>query len=389
MAQDVPNTSRIQRTFTFPVGFHALTRVPIINYQLNRWCSFGLLPLDGLRAVGARVHRLEDLQPELTRWAEEALAQNRPEIACFALRGAEFFVPHEHPDKRALYERFQALFYGDAFGGDELERIDVPYPGGSLPLLRVPARGQRRGMIVIHGGFDSFMEELYPWACAFAARGYEAVLFEGPGQGGALKRSGLTLDWAWERPARAVLDHLGAQDVAWLGVSMGGWLCFRAAAHEPRIRRVIASSVAFDYLQIPPRPVAWFARFCLRYPRLLDALARAKARKLPRERWGLDNVLAITGQRSPTAAARYFLQMNEENLCAPAVRQDVLIQTGSEDSFIPMKIHHKQIEALTGARSVTGRVFYPDTCAHNHCQVGNTGLALDEMAAWIERVSGS
>jgi hypothetical protein len=28
---------------------------------------------------------------------------------------------------------------------------------------------------------------------------------------------------------------------------MGGYLCFRAAAFEPRIARVIASSVAFDY----------------------------------------------------------------------------------------------------------------------------------------------
>ena len=30
---------------------------------------------------------------------------------------------------------------------------------------------------------------------------------------------------------------------------MGGWFCFRAAAFEPRIKRVIASSVAYDYIK--------------------------------------------------------------------------------------------------------------------------------------------
>jgi pimeloyl-ACP methyl ester carboxylesterase len=52
-----------------------------------------------------------------------------------------------------------------------------------------------------------------------------------------------------------VLDYFHLDDVTLLGISMGGWLCFRAAAYEPRIRRVIALSIAFDYMQIPSLPI--------------------------------------------------------------------------------------------------------------------------------------
>jgi len=46
-----------------------------------------------------------------------------------------------------------------------------------------------------------------------------------------------------------------------------------------------------------------------------------------------------------------------------------------------------QIKALTNAKSVTGRVFTEDEQAHNHCQIGNIGLALDVMLKWIDEKS--
>jgi hypothetical protein len=38
---------------------------------------------------------------------------------------------------------------------------------------------------------------------------------------------------------------------------------------------------------------------------------------------------------------------------------------------------------LTGARSVTGRLFTRQEQAHNHVHVGNVGLSLRVMADWI------
>jgi len=78
-------------------------------------------------------------------------------------------------------------------------------------------------------------------------------------------------------------------------------------------------------------------------------------------------------------------QLSAKNLLSWLVEQDVLILTGSEDHFIPLKMHDMQVKALTNARSVTGRIFTREEQAQNHCQVGNMGLALKVMADWLER----
>jgi hypothetical protein len=62
----------------------------------------------------------------------------------------------------------------------------VPYEGAALPLIRLPSiSGEKRGIIVLHGGFDSFIEEFYSWMVFFSNHGYEVIGFEGPGQGAA------------------------------------------------------------------------------------------------------------------------------------------------------------------------------------------------------------
>jgi len=210
------------------------------------------------------------------------------------------------------------------------------------------------------------------------------VMFEGPGQGAALKKSGLPLTHEWEKPVRAVLDHFRLDNVTLLGISMGGWMCFRAAAFEPRITRVIASSIAFDYMQIPSLPVQFLARFLLQFPGLMDYLAGLKMKASYQERWGINNLMYITKIPSPVEASSVLLRFNEQNLHSELVKQDVLILTGAEDHFIPLKLHYKQVNALKNARSLTARIFTREEHAQNHCQIGNIGLSLEVMLRWIE-----
>lgn len=370
--------------FTFPVGYHTLHKTRIIDFQLNRWHSLGYARLEDMRAAGARIKTLADWKGELMRQATQALDEGRRIHGTFYYRAAEFFTHPSDPDKQALYERFIDLFYNDLFAGEQLERHTVPYGDAFLPALRVPHQGDTtRGTLVIHGGFDSFIEEFYSIACYVAEQGYDVVLFDGPGQGGALRTYGLPLEYTWERPARAILDYFDLEDVTWLGISMGGWLCFRAAANEPRIQRVIAWSIAYDYMQIPPRFIADFARWLLQHPRLMNTLSDWKMRMLPQEKWGIDNLLFITRTSSTVDAARALVQFNAENLQSDRVTQDVLILTGAADHFIPLKMHHLQVQALTQARSITERIFTAAEQGQNHCQIGNMGLALTVMADWL------
>ncbi len=184
-----------------------------------------------------------------------------------------------------------------------------------------------------------------------------------------------------------MLDYFHLDDVTLLGISLGGWLCFRAAAYEPRIRRVIALSIAFDYMQIPPLPIQLLVKVLMLSRGLMDYLARLKMNANYQERWGINNLRYITKTTTPMDATDILLQFNEYNLHSELVKQDVLILTGAEDHFIPLKMHQKQVNALRNAKSVTGRIFTKKDQAQNHCQIGNIGLALDVMQKWMKEMT--
>jgi len=362
--------------------------VKIINFQINRWYSLGYARLEDMKWAGGQIRTFDDWKAVMTGLAEKAVSGERWINAAFYYRAAEFFVLPSDPDKEKFYDRFADLFYNKDFFSEPIERHEIPYAGSYLPSLRIPsARKPVRGTVVIHGGFDSFIEEWYSCATFFAASGYDVVMFEGPGQGAALKKAGLPLTHEWEKPVGAILNHFGLEDVTLLGISMGGWMCLRAAAFEPRITQAIASSIAFDYMQIPPLPIQVLARFLLQFPGLMDYLAGLKMKASYQERWGINNLMYITKIPSPVEASGVLLRFNEQNLHSDLVNQDVLILTGAEDHFIPLKMHDKQVNALKNARSVTARIFTEEDQGQNHCQIGNIGLSLDVMLKWIEEKS--
>ncbi len=375
------------KQFEFPVGYHQLHKTKIIDYQLNRWHSMGYERLEDMRQAGANIQTLDDWKDEMLRQAQQAMEEGRLLNGTFFYRAAEFFTAGDDPDKMIVYETFIDLFYNQLFPDEPLKRFWIPYENGYLTAIKVDRQtADHIGDLVIFGGFDSFIEEFYSMATFFAARGYDVYLFEGPGQGGTLRFSGIPLTYEWEKPMTTVLDFFDLDDVSILGISMGGWLCFRAAAFEPRIKRVIASSIAFDYMQIPPTFVAGFARWMLGHRRLTELLTNVKMRMMPQEKWGVDNLMYITKEPHPVDASDIMLQFNEANQRPDLVTQDVLILTGEEDHFIPMKLYHLQVAALKNARSVTACIFTRAEGGQNHCQVGNLGLALDTMFDWLDKV---
>jgi pimeloyl-ACP methyl ester carboxylesterase len=373
--------------FTFPVGYQEFHREQLFNYQLNRWYSFGYARLEDMREAGQHIKNFADWKAEMLRLAESAVFEERLMNAAFYYRAAEFYTFTGDPDKDALYDKFINLF-DQAFQYDAIERFKVPYKKTFLPAMKIPPSGEKTGTIVMHGGFDSYIEEFYSWMRYFSDHGFEVIAFEGPGQGAARKKYGLALDHEWEKPAQAVLDYFQLDGVTWLGISMGGWFCFRAAAFEPRIKRVIASGIAFDYTQIPNIVAQKMMIFFFKHLRnFSNKVTLKKMKKDGMHAWSIGNLMYIADKKTPLDAADVALQMNEKNLHSELVKQDVLILTGREDHFIPFKMHAKQVKALTNAKSVTARVFFKGEQAQNHCQIGNIGLALDVMVNWTKSKS--
>lgn len=374
--------------FTFPVGYHKFHKDQIFNFQLNRWHSLGYTRFKDIEEAAQRIETFGDWKIEMLKLAERAVSEKRLINAVFYYRSAEFYTTPEDPDKEPLYDKFIDLFYM-AFKNDPIERFQVPYQKTFLPAMKVPAiTGKKRGTIVMHGGFDSYIEEFYSWMRYFSDNGYEVIAFEGPGQGAALKKYSLFLDYEWEKPAGAVLDYFNLSDVTWLGISMGGWFCFRAAAFEPRIKRVIASAIAYDYTKFVN--IVGQMLMKLFFIHLRDFSNRVTLKKMKKDKmhaWSIGNLMYISNKKTPMDAADVMFQLNEKNLHSELVKQDILILTGRNDHFIPFKMHKMQVKALTGAKSVTERIFTKKEHAQNHCQIGNIGLALEVMVKWIEKVS--
>ena len=370
--------------FTFPVGYHQFHKDQLFNFQLNRPYSLGYARFDDLQEAGKRIGTFGEWKTEMLRLATESLSEGRLINAAFYYRAAEFYTFPDDPDKEPLYDKFSELFYR-AFEDHGIERIQVPYGESMLPAIAVEPEGKPRGTIILHGGYDSFIEEFYSLMQYFAASGFKVIGFEGPGQGAARRKSGLPLDYRWEEPVGSVLNHLGLEDVTLVGLSMGGYFALRSAAFEQRVKRVIVSGHAFDYRKVAPAPASWLLVFFRDYLReFTNRLSRWKIRRGGMEAWNISHMMYVLGVDEPMAALDFAFQLNEENLHSDLVKQDVLILASRNDHFIPFRLHELQLRRLTSARSVTDRVFTKEDHAHNHCQIGNIGLALKVMREWLD-----
>ncbi|MCJ2513675.1 MAG: alpha/beta hydrolase [Candidatus Thermoplasmatota archaeon] len=374
--------------FIFPIGYHKFHRKQVFNFQLNRWHSLGYSSFEDIKDVGQRINTFEDWNSEMVKLAEKAESENRLINAAFYYRAAEFYILQENSEKMQMYDKFSNLFY-KAIEKDNIERLKIPYLKGFLPAIRIAPIGEKIGTLIVHGGFDSFIEEWYSPMRYFSDRGYEVIGFEGPGQGAAIRKYNLALDWKWEKPAKVILDYFKLDDVSWLGISMGGWFCFRASAYESRIKRVIASSIGYDYIGTMNIMLQKMHNLFLKRARNLSNKMLLKAIKKGEgmQAWQTAQLIYITKKEIPMDAFEVMMELNAENLHSEMVKQDVLILTGRNDHFIPFRAHDMQIKALTHAKSITAKVFTRETHAHNHCQIGNIGLSLDIMGKWIKEKS--
>jgi pimeloyl-ACP methyl ester carboxylesterase len=366
---------------TLPVGFHQFHPNRFYNYQMNRWHSEGYTRPDDLKKAAAVIKTNEDYKNAFVSLAKEAVADGRLKNAAFYYRAAEFLTRPTDPDKIPLYDQFIKVFY-EAFKDDNIGRTEVPYTGGFLPAMRLSPVGDKKGTVLIHGGFDSLIEEFYAIWKLFSEDGYEVIAFEGPGQGGALRKHHLAFDHAWEKPTSAILDYFNLSDVTILGISMGGYWCLRAAAFERRIKRVIVFPPVFDWMESTNGFSRALVNWMMKWEGLMRAGIRMKMR-VPTMEHVINNTLFIAQKDDLLDVVRWQQAMNKEFLHSELVDQDVLLLGGEKDAFQPPVLYHKQWKALTNARSITGRMFTEADQAANHCGMGNLGLVVQVMLHWM------
>lgn len=373
------------------VGYHDFHTDRSINFQCNRWVQWiGPEAVAEVAALAAHANGYPEWIEGFLALERGAREQGRVLAAAFYGRAAEFFM--EPADSRRPLAR--ARFLTDMRGLYGVAPVEVPYTDGAcrgmLPAYDLCPDAIPVETVLVFGGFDSYVEEFLPMAVGFVAEGYRVILFDGPGQGGALEDHGLPMTPAWEKPVASVLDHFGIDhDVTAIGVSLGGGLVVRAAAFEPRLARIIAFDIFDDELDVtarqigPGASVAVRLLLALRARPVINAVARRAAVRKPVSAWGLRQGMHITG----TGSAYDFLRaarVTHTRKISGRVTGDVLLLAGADDHYVPLCQLYRQAKSLANARSVTMRIFTAADQASNHCQIGNVGLAVRFGLSWLE-----
>jgi predicted alpha/beta-fold hydrolase len=168
-------------------------------------------------------------------------------------QAAFFFILDNDPRKKEIYEKHTGCFQaaGKLFD-PPFEPLAIPYEGKSLFGYFLRCDDKPRPTVLIQMGADGSSEQIYFSGGGAAAlrRGYNALIFEGPGQTGTFMRDrSLTYRYDWEVPVKAVVDYaltrreVDPSRIALIAYSMGGYLGPRAVAFEKRIAACIASGL--------------------------------------------------------------------------------------------------------------------------------------------------
>jgi alpha-beta hydrolase superfamily lysophospholipase len=379
-------------TGRFPVGYYPLHPNVSLNFQLNRfhgWANEELM-LEEMRTVTPRIAGYADWTREMLALSDTALSAGRHLPAAYYARAAQFFLRPDDPRYAPARQRF--LDNAEAGNGvTAADRHQVPYGATQLTAYRFTP-DQPRGTIVVFGGYDSYIAEWLPAALALRDAGLDTVVFDGPGQGTVLD-AGTPMTPDWHLPVAAVLDHFGLSDVTLAGFSLGGCLVMRAAAHEPRVSRVIAWDILPDLLEASAKLFetlglgAITAHFDQLPAPVFDAAVEEACRTDLLADWFLGQGRRVMGAGTPAEVFNAWRAYRTDDV-SHLVTQDVLLLAGAADHYVPLHMLGDQILTLPAARSLSARVFTEAEHAHNHCQIGNQGLALQVILDWLDQVGG-
>jgi pimeloyl-ACP methyl ester carboxylesterase len=383
LIQNVPEAA--QRAGPFPVGYHQLHPDISLNYQMNRFLG-NANALEEIRSAAPKIHDYADFVRESLALSERALSGGERLNGALYLRSAEFFMFSGDPRRQEARRRFVQLMR-EEFSISGRERHEIPYGEGKLFAYRFTGP-EPKGTIVFFGGFDSYLEESFQIFLYLRDAGFDVVAFEGPGQGATLEDSLIPMTPQWEQPVKAIMDHFRLDDVTLMGLSLGGCLAIRAAAHERRVQRVIADDILTDFHETILGKIpalyrgAFSAMLSLRAGGIINSMVERSMKKSLVEEWGVKHGMHVMGSKTPYEFLRKT-QLYRTDDISHLVNQDVLLMAGAEDHFVPLHQFYDQIRSLSHARSITARLFTREEQAQNHCQIGNLGLSLRVIADWI------
>ena len=407
---------QITRSMTKVIGF----RDPEFDYQLLRaigvadfggssvgeCLSTAASVMDGdtaswVQAFGLLARRVEERGDIASSAGHLVSARDHYMRASTYFRTAEYYAETDVVAMEEIGRKGGECFARAASLLDQpLEEIAIPYEGLELAGYLVPPgsgttpSGEPVGTLIAMGDFDSSAEELYfRLGQPGAARGWQVLLFDGPGQSACMRRNPeLTYRSDYEVPVGTAIDYLlsrggsANRPIALVGLGFGGYFAGRAAAFDSRVQALVVNSPIVDLYRYL-REFLGSAMFDADRDLRPQDVTGIPADLLPKQiAWGIVAVCRRFGvasfQEWKRVLDRFRLGDEISGISCP-----VLVLSGQHEG---PEMQRQTEELASGATGpVTLHQLGLDGGGDSHCQVGNVRLAAQITYDWLDDLFGS
>ena len=346
------------------------------------------------RKLGERIEKIGD---ECLAKGHKVSARDAYFRASEYYRSADFYL-HDNPKNPAilqLWDRMDSCFENaKKLSVPSFEAIKIPYEGTKLPGYFCPAgtRGKRAPTIIIHSGFDGTILELYlEYGKDAVRRGYNCLVFEGPGQGSVIRKQGLPFRHDWEKVVTPVVDYalqrrdVDSKRIALIGLSMGGYLAPRAAAYEHRLAACVANEGILDNWATTYHRLGMKREELIKLiedkPDEFNAICWEAVKANITTFWGLTNGMWTFAAESPAELNLKQAKMTLTD-CARLISCPTLVIDSDAEQFFggqPKKLY----DALKCPK--TYMVFKAGEGSELHCQVGGRLLGNQRIYDWLDQ----
>ena len=210
----------------------------------------------------ATADRVFDLAEKSAAAGHQVSAREAYLRACNYYRASYPFLFGTPVDPR-LIEAFDrevdAFLKAAALFEPPIEPVEIPYERTTLPgyFYRVDDSGEPRPTLIATNGYDATVQGMhFGHAAAAVRRGYNCLIFDGPGQGRVLYKQGIHMRPDWENVVPPIVDYalshhpeIDPARIALIGWSFGGYLAPRAASGEHRLAACVADPGQWDMLE--------------------------------------------------------------------------------------------------------------------------------------------
>lgn len=272
-----------------------------------------------------------------------------------------------------------------------IERLEIPYEGGNLTgwFLRADNSRRPRPLVILNNGADGLELGSYVLGAAGAlARGYNCLIFNGPGQGDSLWLRNLYFRPDWEKVITPVVDamlrrpEVDPKRIALVGISQGGYWVPRALAFEHRIAAGVADPGVWDVSE------PWLIHLPGFIRSVLDSQDKSQFDQIMQK--GVESNARARGlmrfRMRPFGMTSYydtFHAVQEYNLAAVAsrIRCPMLITAPEGEQFFPgqaQKLH----DTLNCPKTMVH--FTRAQGADQHCEVAAPGYRDFCIYNWLD-----